>query len=154
MKVIQFIVATALIAGPVLATLSQPASANGVGGTGAAHGARSASVHSTFHQSTIGSTRRHRGRQAGAFWPAAAGLYYGPASGNPEVGVPVSGGVHDTCTYDIPWDWVHRCPPFASSPEPVIAPPVLIPRVTGCAAQTVTVARGNGKEQTVTIVRC
>jgi hypothetical protein len=93
------------------------------------------------------------------FWPAAAGLYYGPANGKSEVDVsePVLAGSRDTCTYDIPWDWVHRCPPFAGSPEPVVAPVaplVVIPRVTGCPAQTVTVPMGDGKEQTITIVRC
>jgi hypothetical protein len=149
MKVIRFIIAAALIADPVIAALSQPASANGVGRSGAAHGARSTSAHSIFH----------RRRQAGVFWPGAAGLYYGPANGKSEADVsePVLAGSRDTCTYDIPWDWVHRCPPFASSPEPVVAPLaplVVVPRGTGCPAQTVTVPMSDGKEQTITIVRC
>src|SRR5664280_784056 len=60
----------------------------------------------------------------------------------------VSGYFHYTYTYDVPWDAVHRYPPVVSPSEPVVRP-----YVPGCPAQTVTVPMGDGKEQTVTIVR-
>jgi hypothetical protein len=119
----------------------------------AAHGGKSASTHSTFHSSVARSRHHHGGRDTGAFWPAAGGYYYGPANGEPEVVVtePKSDDVRYTCTLDIPWDWVHRCP---NPPEPPPAPVVIMPSVPGCPAQRVTLPMGNGKEQTVTIVRC
>ena len=155
MKVMQFIIATVFVAGLVIASISQRASANPSGGSVAAHGATSVSAHST-HQSTARSQRRHRGRNTGAFWPTAGGFYYGPANGKPEGDVtePISGDGYFTCTYNIPWDWAHRCPPFVSGSERVVTPPVFIPHEPGCPGQTVTVPRGDGKTQTVTIVRC
>jgi hypothetical protein len=56
-----------------------------------------------------------------------------------------------TCTYDIPWDWVHRCPPVVSSPVPPPPPVVLAP---GCRPQAVTAPGPDGKDQTITMVRC
>ena len=58
-----------------------------------------------------------------------------------------------TCTYDIPWDWVHRCPPsfFAGPPVPPAPTVALRP---GCAGQTVTVPGADGKDQTVNMLRC
>ena len=67
-----------------------------------------------------------------------------------DVTKPISGDVHYTCTLDLPWDWVHRCP----SPSEPPSEPVVIPSVPGCPEQHVTVSRGDGKEQSVTIVRC
>jgi hypothetical protein len=84
---------------------------------------------------------------------AVGGFSYGPP--NDEVGVvvaePLLGAAHHTCTLDIPWDWVHRCPPrsYESPSEPVVRPSVL-----GCSEQTVRAPMGDGKERTVTIVRC
>jgi len=59
------------------------------------------------------------------------------------------GDIQFTCTYDIPWDWVHRCPPFAASPDSVSSS-----RVPGCHAEDVTVATRDGRDRTVTIIRC
>lgn len=88
-------------------------------------------------------------------WGPFGGLNIGP-NGGLNVG-PYDGLNVDvyrsrfTCTYDIPWDWVHRCPPIASPPA---APPSLIVRTPACLPQTVTVPGTDGKDQTITMVRC
>lgn len=41
-----------------------------------------------------------------------------------------------TCTLDIPWDWVHRCPPLGPLQPPSV--PVVIPYTPPCPAPTVT----------------
>jgi len=56
-----------------------------------------------------------------------------------------------TCTYDIPWDWAHRCPPIPAAPEPPLAPAA---RAPSCVPQSVTVPGSDGKDQTITMVRC
>jgi hypothetical protein len=56
-----------------------------------------------------------------------------------------------TCTYDIPWDWAHRCPPVAAPAEPPLAPAA---RAPSCVPQNVTVPGSDGKDQTITMVRC
>ncbi len=56
-----------------------------------------------------------------------------------------------TCTYDIPWDWAHRCPPIAAPAEPPLAPAA---RAPSCVPQSVTVPGSDGKDQTITMVRC
>jgi hypothetical protein len=70
---------------------------------------------------------------------------------NVDVYRPTSGDIHFTCTYDVPWDWVHRCPPVVSPPEP---PPLPVVRAPGCLPQAVTVPGADGKDQTVSMVRC
>ena len=131
------------------------ASSESFGRSGAASDGRSASTHSISHRSVARSLHHHHGRNTGAFWPAAGGFFYNPPNGEPNVDItqPQSGDVHYTCTYDIPWDWAHRCPPFVSPSEPPSAP-VVRAYVPSCPAQTVTVPMGDGKEQTVSIVRC
>jgi len=61
-----------------------------------------------------------------------------------------------TCSYDIPWDWVHRCPPVASPlgppPTPVVSAPVI--SAPGCVQQDITVPGTDGKNQTITMLRC
>ena len=56
----------------------------------------------------------HRG--VGGFYPAG-GYYYGPSAtvDEPVVVAPPlkqSDDLRYTCVYDIPWDYVHRCPQF------------------------------------------
>ena len=59
----------------------------------------------------------HRG--GGGFYPGTGGVFYGLAS---EVDQPVvqapplkqSDDLRFTCVYDIPWDYVHRCPQFTT----------------------------------------
>ncbi|MGA7114700.1 MAG: hypothetical protein WBY77_19980, partial [Pseudolabrys sp.] len=62
------------------------------------------------------------------------GLNIGPYS-SPFAGLYVDAN-RFTCTYDIPWDWAHRCPPIANPPEPPLAPAA---RAPSCAPQPVTV---------------
>jgi hypothetical protein len=111
------------------------------------HGGR----HTGAHHRGRHTRAHHRGRNIGT---AVGGFFYGPANAEPEVVVTepqLSGETPYTCSLDIPWDFVHRCP---SPPEPASGPNI-IPSVTpGCPAQHVTIPMGDGKEQTVTIVRC
>ena len=90
----------------------------------------------------------HRGRTVGAFWPGFG--YYGSTPGEGGVDVPpsASGDVHYTYTYDVPWDYAHRLPPNVI--------PSARPYVQDCTAQTVTVPRHAGSNQTanVNITRC
>src|SRR3954449_119465 len=61
------------------------------------------STHPILHPSSP-PLRHHRRHSLGAFWP---GDFYGPSNGEPIVGVtqPPSGDIHQTYTYDVPWDW-------------------------------------------------
>ena len=92
--------------------------------------------------------RRFFGGFNGAFWPGD--LSYGPSNGEPVGGYaqPITGDIHysTTCTYDIPWDWAHRCPPMVAPSDRAYAP--------SCPAETVTVRGRDGEEQTVNITRC
>lgn len=120
-----------------------------------AHGGRFVSTHSKFHPSAARLRHHHRGRHTGAFWPAVVAT--GNGGSEPEVVIreqktlDVTPDVRYTCTLDMPWDWVHRCPSPSERPP---APVVVMPSVPGCAAQRVTVPMGDGKEQTVIINRC
>ena len=132
------------------------ASNQAFGGSGAGHGGVSAARHSPFHPSVTRSPHHQNRRNLGTFFPGAGGFFWGPSNGQPNVEVaqpigPISGITNFTCTYDIPWDWVHRCPPVVSPPEP--APPPMA-RVSPCPAQTVTVPGADGKDQTISMVRC
>jgi hypothetical protein len=59
----------------------------------------------------------HQGR-AGSFWPAGGGVFYGLSD---EVSEPTpiipppkaSDDIRYTCVFDIPWDYVHRCPQYS-----------------------------------------
>jgi hypothetical protein len=131
-------------------------SSQALGGSGATTGARSASTHSNFRASATRPLHFQRRRNKGAPWPTTGGaFYYGPTNGEPQLDVTIpADNAHYTCTYDIPWDWVHRCPPSVGASEPPPELPPVVPYVRGCPSETVTVPRGDGKEQTVTIVRC
>jgi hypothetical protein len=124
----------------------------------AAHGGVSAAKHSPFHPSVIRSHHRNNIRNRGTFFPANGGFFFEPSMGRPNVEVAqppsaVSGDFTYTYKQDFPWDWAHRYPPglFASPPEPLPPPVALRP---GCPAQTVTVPGADGKDQTITMVRC
>ena len=122
------------------------------GGSGAAHGVASASTHSISHPSAARSLLRRRGNNVWAFfWPGAGDFGGSSYGGEPNVDVtpPTSRDIHTTYTYDVPWDAVHRFPPVVTPPQPVFRT-----YVPGCPAQTVTVPWDDGKEQTVSIVRC
>jgi hypothetical protein len=127
--------------------------ANGTfGSPAAAPGARFASMHPTFRP--VARSLHHRRRNdGGAFWPGVGDSFYGPSYDEPNMDVtppapPASSDIHTTYTYDVPWDAVHRFPPAVT--------PSARPYVPECTAQTVTVPRYDGAEQTanVNIMRC
>src|SRR5262245_39901156 len=95
-------------------------------------------------------------RNIGTFFPAVGGFFGGPFNSQPNLNLDVRQTITDgisPCPYDIPWDWVHRCPPsfFAGPPVPPAPPVALRP---GCAGQAVTVPGADGKDQTVNMLRC
>lgn len=115
------------------------------------HGERAVSTHSKFHPSAARLRHQHRGRHTGAFWPAVVTTGNGGSESEVVIREQQTPDVRYTCTLDMPWDWVHRCPsPSERPPTPV----AIMPSVPGCAAQSVTVPMSNGKEQTVIINRC
>jgi hypothetical protein len=88
----------------------------------------------------------------GTFFPAVGGFFGGPFSPQPNINLDVRQTITDgiyTCTYYIPWDWVHRCPPIVSPPVP---PPPPVAFRPGCSGQTVTVPGLDGKDQTVNML--
>jgi hypothetical protein len=117
-------------------------------GSGAARGGGFASTHSIAHPRAAQSFRHHRRNNAGIVWPAEEGFYYGPSNGEPMVDVtpPTSGDVHYTHTYDVPWDWAHRFPPAVTPSERQYVP--------SCPTENVTVLGRDGREQTVSVMRC
>ena len=136
-------------------------SAEAFAGPAAVRGERSsASAHSNFHPSAARSMRHHRGRYRGASWSAAGGIFYEPSNGEADVDVPeptTGNAEHYTCSLDIPWDWPHRCPNLEPSDSDAPSAPIFMPvapMVPGCPAQAVRVQMSDGKERTVTILRC
>jgi hypothetical protein len=111
-----------------------------------AHRGGFTSTHSISHPSVAQSFRHHRRNNVGTLWPT--GFFYGPSNGEPmtDVTQPMSGDIHYTYTYDVPWDWAHRYPSVVTPSER--------PYVPSCPAETVTVPGRGGKEQTVSIMRC
>ena len=116
--------------------------------SGSVHGGGFASTHSTSHPRVAQSFRHHRRNNAGGLWPAAGGVFYDPSTGAPvlDAAQPVSGDVHYTYTYDVPWDWAHRYPPAVTPSDR--------PYVSSCPAETVTVPGRGGKEQVISVMRC
>jgi hypothetical protein len=135
-----------------------------------------ASTHSTFHPSVTQSLRRHRAHDAGAHrgvrrhrvrhagshrgvrntWPIGSN-FNGRANSEPEfVAEPTLRTLRDspyTCSLDIPWDYVHRCPPRPEPPSRPYATPS-VPLGPACSAQQVKAPARDGKVRTVNIVRC
>jgi hypothetical protein len=93
-------------------TFANPAGASG--GPAAAHrGPGAVPARPAFP--TFRSIHPHH-RGVGGFYPAG-GYYYGPSAtvDEPAVAAPPlkqSDDLRYTCVYDIPWDYVHRCPQF------------------------------------------
>jgi hypothetical protein len=100
-------------------TFANPAGAPGGpaaahGGPGASHGGRGAAPARPAFPTFRSIHPHHRG--VGSFYPAG-GYYYGPPATIDEpvaVAPPLkqSDDLRYTCVYDIPWDYVHRCPQF------------------------------------------
>jgi hypothetical protein len=117
--------------------------------TGAASRGGFTSTHGiSHHRSAAQSLRHHRRNNFGTFWPDEGDYYDGPSNGGPLVDgtQPMSGDVHYTNTYDVPWDWAHRFPPMVAPSDR--------PYVPSCPTENVTVTGRNGKEQTVNVMRC
>jgi hypothetical protein len=107
----------------------------------------SASTHAVSNPSFARSLRNHRRNNVGGFWPGG-GFFYEPSNGEPVAGAaqPMSGDIHYTYTYDVPWDWAHRYPPTVTPSDR--------PYVPSCGAETVTVPGRDGGERTINVVRC
>jgi len=59
----------------------------------------------------------HHHHRGGSFFPAGGGVFYGLPNDvrEPVVEAPPlkqSDDLRYTCVYDIPWDYVHRCPQY------------------------------------------
>jgi hypothetical protein len=92
---------------------------------------------------------RHHHRNIGAFWPSVGDYGYGPTTdGGPYAAVtqPTYDAPRSTCTYDMPWDWAHRCPPAVAPSEKAYAP--------SCPTEVMKFPGRDGTEQTVNITRC
>jgi len=118
------------------------------------HGGSFGAKHSPHHRFPH---HIHHRRNMG-FFPAIGGFWGVPNDGfGVDVYAPTYAPTFDatryTCTYDIPWDWVHRCPPVAAYTDPD-SPSVPVVRRPGCVNQVVTVPGADGKDQTVTMLRC
>ena len=132
------------------------AASHAFGGPGTGHAVASAAAHSSVHPSITRSPHHHPGRTVGNFFPATGGFIWNSQPDEaiaPVVSGPISGDINYTYKYDVPWDWAHRYPPgFLGSPPAPLAPSVSY--TPGCPAQTLTVPGADGKNQTVTVVRC
>nr|WP_083992587.1 hypothetical protein [Afipia massiliensis] len=117
---------------------------------GATYAGGPVSARPAFRPSTGRPLQRHRGHNAGTFWPGTAGVFYEPSYAGRGVDVvpPPSGDIRYTYTYDVPWDWAHRFPPAVAPSDR--------PYVQECTKQTVKVPRREGAEETVSvnITRC
>ena len=92
----------------------------------------------------------HHFRNDGAFWPGIGDYGYGsgPSDGGPYAAVaqPTLEGPRYTCTYDMPWDWAHRCPPAVAPSDKPYAP--------SCPTEVMKFPGRDGTEQTVNVTRC
>jgi hypothetical protein len=90
----------------------------------------------------------HRRRNGGSYWPGDYGYDYGATDGGPYAAVaqPTYEAPRATCTYDMPWDWAHRCPPAVAPTEKAYAP--------SCPTEVMKFPGRDGAEQTVNITRC
>ena len=91
----------------------------------------------------------HHQRNGGAFWPGDYGSYGAP-DGGPYAEVTTTQPAYEapraTCTYDMPWDWAHRCPPAVAPSDKPYAP--------SCPTEVMKFTGRDGTEQTVNVTRC
>jgi hypothetical protein len=129
-----------------------------LGGPAILHAATSApAMHPRAHPSATARLSNHpHGRYHGNFFPATGGLFWDSTPEEviaPSASGPISDDINYTFKYDVPWDWAHRYPPGFFGAPPAAPAPSLSYR-PGCPAQTLTVPGADGKDQTVTVVRC
>ena len=118
-----------------------------------------AATHPNFRPLAVRSLNHRNGRNVGNVFPGTGGYYWDPSTSEPSAEIPqaapghTSSDINYTYKPDMPWDWAHRFPPgyFTNAAAPA-APSVAY--VPGCTTQTVTVPGADGKDQTVTMVRC
>jgi hypothetical protein len=134
-----------LIASFILAAVMLAAT-DGFARSGSAPRGAFASTHS--NPSVTHSLRHNRRNRIAPLWPAAGGFYYGPSNGEAVLDVTQapSADIHQTYTYDVPWDWAHRYPPTVAPGER--------PYVQSCTAETVAFPAHDGSERTVNVIRC
>jgi hypothetical protein len=107
-----------------------------------------ASTHTQSLRSMARSHHRQHVRGVGAFYLPSTPVY------DRSVDIaPSSGDTNYTYKQDVPWDWAHRYPPsyYETPPAP---PPAMYEHSPGCASQIVTVPTQDGREQTISIMRC
>jgi hypothetical protein len=124
-------------------------SARATGSRGLVAAAPHATGHRPFgmgHRPFAHAFRDHRGSFGGGFWPGDDG--YESSYGQAPAGVtqPVTGDVHYTTTYDVPWDWAHRLPPQVAPSDRAYVP--------SCSVEGVTVPGNGGEAHTVNVTRC
>lgn len=127
------------------------ASSQAFGGPAVTSSGAAATPHSAPHRPL------HRGPNR-TLLPVAGGYYGGDVYNSrpyaPELRQPITGDFTYTYKMDVPWDWAHRYPPgFLGAPTQSSSQPARA-YVPGCPAQSVTVPGSDGKDQTVSIVRC
>lgn len=115
--------------------------------SGAAAHAGFAPAHSTSRPAVAHALRHHRRNGDGDFWSGWGDYSYGPTTEpGPDLSGSASPDIRAICTYDIPWDWVHRCPPAVAPTARAYAP--------SCSNEAVTVPGRDGKESTINVTRC
>jgi hypothetical protein len=103
--------------------------------------------HQAFRPRNAHALRHHRGNGIGGFWGGWGDYSYAPTGEPvPDVSEPAGPDLRATCTYDIPWDWVHRCPPAVAPSARAYAP--------ACSNEPVTVPGRDGKESIINVTRC
>jgi len=116
----------------------------------------SASMHSTLHPFVTRSLHHLNRRNITPFFPVDGAFCCGLRNDLPAVDVAPSmtGDFQYTFKNDVPWDWAHRLPPnfFGSVPADSSAPEVSYAR--GCGTRTVTAPGVDGKDKTISMVRC
>jgi hypothetical protein len=103
--------------------------------------------HQAFRPRIAHGLRHHRKDGIGGFWTGWGDYSYAPI-GEPgsDVAAPALPDLRATCTYQIPWDWVHRCPPAVAPSERAYVP--------NCSNEPVTGPGRDGKESTINVTRC
>jgi hypothetical protein len=149
-KVLSFIAGLALLGATAAATYSLVNGASGAsafarsggsGGRGASSAGNSSSRSSGFHTSAIHTNEgRHRhNRRAGFYSPGFVYPITAPSS---------------VAHYELPVDSNPNSPPPVAAPEMVSHRVNFIEYHMGCLTETVTVPWNDGKDHSVSIVRC
>src|SRR5579883_2878651 len=105
--------------GAIAASFASLALALGPNAMAAGSGAGPRAAFAAPHPAGAGAFRHfHRHNGIFTYWPGYDDSGYGPSVGEPAspVAPPTSNDVHYTYTYDVPWDWAHRCRQWSRPP--------------------------------------